>query len=431
MLRTSQVDSSTVLSGSILIEISTMAEESIQDAATTAIEHSPPPDLSTLSIAPQSALPRQISSSPPSSPPQTPPHRSHDPATNLKRSDPFQFGSRYLLPTDDVFEFNAWDHVPTTSDYDTYAETQYASQRSNPVSDYDRTRFNADPEKWWNRFYTNNTSNFFKDRKWLQQEFPILRRVTEKGAGRKVMLEVGAGAGNTAFPIMKGNENEKLVLHACDFSRKAVEVIRGSPLFAEQQCGRMEASVWDIASDELPDGLEESSVDVVLLIFILSALNPQQWNAAIRNVWRLLKPGGEICFRDYGRGDLAQVRFKMGRWMEDNFYVRGDGTRVYFFSEEELRNIWGGRSNNATQKARTEAHSNQTRGETQMPVGDREGEKKEKGDLDSEHKGNEGNLAFEIASLGVDRRLLVNRQRKLKMYRCWMQGRFRKPATKV
>jgi len=408
-----------------------MAEKSIQEAAITASENHHPPDLSILSIAPQSALPRQISSSPPSSPSQTPPHRSHDPAANLKRSDPFQFGSRYLLPTDDVFEFNAWDHVPTSSDYDTYAETQYASQRSNPVSDYDRTRFNADPQKWWNRFYTNNTSNFFKDRKWLQQEFPILRRVTEKGAGRKVMLEVGAGAGNTAFPIMKGNENEELVLHACDFSRKAVEVICGSPLFAEQQCGRIEASVWDIASDELPDGLEEASVDVVLLIFILSALNPRQWNAAIRNVWRLLKPGGEVCFRDYGRGDLAQVRFKKGRWMEDNFYVRGDGTRVYFFSEEELRDIWGGRSNNATQKARTEAHNDQTRGETQMPVGDREGEKEERCDLNGERQENEDNPAFEIASLGVDRRLLVNRQRKLKMYRCWMQGWFRKPAMKL
>lgn len=245
------------------------------------------------------------------------------------------------------------------------------------------------------------------------------------------MLEVGAGAGNTAFPIMKRNENEELVLHACDFSRKAVEVIRGSPLFVEQQCGLMEASVWDIASDELPDGLGEASVDVVLLIFILSALNPQQWNAAIRNVWRLLKPGGEVCFRDYGRGDLAQVRFKKGRWMEDNFYVRGDGTRVYFFSEEELRNIWGGRSRDATHEGMTEAHSNEIGEKTQMPVGDRDHEKEEQSDFDGERKGNEDNPAFDIISLGVDRRLLVNRQRKLKMYRCWMQGRFRKPRASV
>ena len=35
---------------------------------------------------------------------------------------------------------------------------------------------------------------------------------------------------------------------------------------------------------------------------------------------------------------------------------------------------------------------------------------------------------FETINLGVDRRLLMNRKRQLKMYRIWMQGIFRKPA---
>ncbi len=33
---------------------------------------------------------------------------------------------------------------------------------------------------------------------------------------------------------------------------------------------------------------------------------------------------------------------------------------------------------------------------------------------------------FTIEQLGVDRRLLVNRKRQLKMYRIWMQGKFRR-----
>ncbi|KAL9026941.1 MAG: hypothetical protein Q9196_004472 [Gyalolechia fulgens] len=359
----------------------------------------------------------------------TPPHRSHDPTTNLKRTDPFQFGSRYLLPSDDPFEFNAWDHVePTASDL-AHFESQLAAQRASPVTDFDRTRFNTDPAKWWNRFYTNNTSNFFKDRKWLQQEFPVLKEVTRNGVGRRVLLEVGAGAGNTCFPLLKGNENGELIIYACDFSRKAVELIRESDAYDEDH---LRAEIWDVASAELPPGLVEGTVDVVLLIFIFSALHPTQWEQAVRNIWRLLRPGGEVCFRDYGRGDLAQVRMKKGRWMEENFYIRGDGTRVYFFGEDELRDIWSGRF------FQNDAHLRQE------PCGSAIK------DASSVEKAGTGNQAiahvsschveespdptpeeqtdalFEIASLGVDRRLLINRHKQLKMYRCWMQGRFRK-----
>ncbi len=68
------------------------------------------------------------------------PYRSHDPNNNLKRSDPFQFGSRYLQEDDNVFEFNAWDHVETDDTYKEYAEVQYAKQREAPVSDFDKSK---------------------------------------------------------------------------------------------------------------------------------------------------------------------------------------------------------------------------------------------------------------------------------------------------
>jgi tRNAThr (cytosine32-N3)-methyltransferase len=74
---------------------------------------------------------------------QVPPHRSHDPQFNQKRSDPFQFGSRYLGQNDDEFEFNAWDHVEPDDVFKEYAEKQYAMQRDAPVSDFDKRTYNT------------------------------------------------------------------------------------------------------------------------------------------------------------------------------------------------------------------------------------------------------------------------------------------------
>jgi tRNAThr (cytosine32-N3)-methyltransferase len=247
-----------------------------------------------------------------------------------------------------------------------------------------KDRFNSDPAKWWNNFYKNNTANFFKDRKWLQQEFPILDQITRADYGPVTLLEVGAGAGNTAFPILTHNHNPNLKIHACDFSKKAVGVIRANETYDTKN---IQADVWDAAGETLPPGLEDESADVVLMIFIFSALSPSQWKQAVHNLYRVLKPGGEVLFRDYGRGDLAQVRFKKGRYLEENFYIRGDGTRVYFFEKDELVKIWTGKD---------------------------------------DAQADESSTGFEVVDLGVDRRLLVNRAKQLKMYRCWMQGRFRK-----
>lgn len=69
-----------------------------------------------------------------------PPHRSHDPQYNQKRTDPFQFGSRFLEEGDDPFEFNAWDHVETDDAFKEFAEQQYELQRQSPVSDFDKSK---------------------------------------------------------------------------------------------------------------------------------------------------------------------------------------------------------------------------------------------------------------------------------------------------
>ena len=366
--------------------------------------------------------------------------KSCESGNNTKRSDPFQFGQRYLEDGDNIFAHNAWDHVEIDPQYAAFSEEMYARQRANPVSDYDRWRFSTAPEKWWDLFYRNNNANFFKNRKWLFHEFPILAELTAEecpsatGSGAVRILEVGAGAGNTAFPILEANKNPNLVIHACDFSKKAVDLIRSNPAYDGTT---IRADVWDLAATKevepgtanasdisptsqshsrpqsrpqsrpepsLPPGVAAGSLDIAILIFVFSALAPSQWTAAIRNIYTTLKPGGHVLFRDYSRGDLAQVRFRKGRWMEENFYVRGDGTRVYFFDRDELERLWCG-----------DGCAKEYTGEQKEGVDGTEQE--------GEHK-----YRFEAINIGVDKRMLVNRQRKLKMYRNWIQAEFRKPA---
>jgi tRNAThr (cytosine32-N3)-methyltransferase len=398
----------------------------------------PPPEASNSTSAPAHDPTENDAYGVPASlqPVRAAPSRSHDPGNNQKRSDPFAFGSRYLEEGDNIFEFNAWDHVTVDSNYLAFSEEQYSRQRQEPVSEYDRKRYNDQPEKWWNQFYKNNKTNFFKNRKWLAQEFPILEELGAEDGPEATLLEVGAGAGNSAFPILQRSQNKRLKIHACDFSKKAVELIRNHELYDPQ---RIQADVWDVAASPdsenggLPAGLTEGSVDVVLMIFIFSALNPKQWDQAVRNIWRVLKPGGQVLFRDYGRGDLAQVRFKKGRYMEENFYVRGDGTRVYFFEQSELEDIWGGaRKRDTTIGNVADTTISQT--EADGVIADKiesltlhapetqttEQSHDDVNDLDTPRP------RFEIAHIGVDRRMLVNRQRRLKMYRCWMQAVFRK-----
>jgi len=47
--------------------------------------------------------------------------------------------------------------------------------------------------------------------------------------------------------------------------------------------------------------------------------------------FQTLKPGGCLLFRDYGLYDHAMVRFTPGHKLAENFYVRQDGTRAYYF----------------------------------------------------------------------------------------------------
>ncbi|XP_067643938.1 tRNA N(3)-methylcytidine methyltransferase Mettl2 isoform X2 [Eurosta solidaginis] len=291
------------------------------------------------------------------------------------------FGNRFLIDENDVFKHNAWDNVEWDEEQEVNAQEAVAKNSAEKMNAEDQEKFQSDADKFWDLFYGVHTNRFFKDRHWLFTEFSELAPPTDLTDEQKprYIFELGCGVGNTILPILKYSQEPGLKVYGCDFSARAIDILRSSPEFDDERC---EVFVMDATLEEWPVPFEENSLDIIVLIFVLSAIEPAKMKHVAANCFRYLRPGGLLLFRDYGRYDMAQLRFKSGKCLEDNFYVRGDGTMVYFFTQEEVRKLFC----------------------------------------------DEGFL--EEQSI-VDRRLQVNRGRMLKMYRVWIQTKLRKPAEEL
>ncbi|XP_076000040.1 tRNA N(3)-cytidine methyltransferase METTL2 [Genypterus blacodes] len=309
-----------------------------------------------------------------------------------------QFGTRFLTDPRQVFQHNAWDNVEWTEEQEAAAKKKVL-ENNQPLPTEKQDEYDNRANEYWNDFYTIHENRFFKDRHWLFTEFPELapksglncashpqKEVTallhndDASPGSSAscrILEVGCGVGNTVFPILKTNNDPGLFVYCCDFSSTAVELVKTNPEYDPERCFAFVHDLSDVeANYPVPDG----TLDVIVLIFVLSALHPNKMQASINRLARLLKPGGVMLLRDYGRYDMAQLRFKKGRCLSENFYVRGDGTRVYFFTQDELHELYS-------------------------------------------------EAGLEKVQNMVDRRLQVNRGKQLTMYRVWIQCKYRKPLV--
>ncbi|KAK3762470.1 hypothetical protein RRG08_009858 [Elysia crispata] len=342
-----------------------------------------------------------------------------------------KFGTRFLTDPKNVFQHNAWDNVSWDEEQEAAARNIATKQAQKAVTQEKRDEYEREAAAFWDKFYGVHSNHFFKDRHWLFTEFPELYGGSKNLPSENVychgeqnisgenvasnnaeaisipldhddsqncsvptllqcegkasnqpecqdspckILEVGCGVGNTVFPVLKTNKNPNLMVYCCDFSSTAVDIVKVHPEYDHDRC---HAFVLDITDSNPQVPFEPESLDLIVMIFVLSAVCPQKMQEALNRLSSYLKPGGMLLFRDYGRYDMAQLRFKEGRCLSENFYVRGDGTRVYFFTQEELRKMF------------------------------------EKAGL------------VEKENL-IDRRLQVNRGRQLKMYRVWIQCKYMK-----
>ncbi|XP_068427872.1 tRNA N(3)-methylcytidine methyltransferase METTL8, mitochondrial [Clinocottus analis] len=352
-------------------------------------------------------------------------------------------GSRILTNADDIFKHNMWDHVQWTEEDKENARQKAKENSCIHIPLEEQGKFDTEACQYWDRFYKMHQEKFFKDRKWLFLEFPELlpscaksqttngnlgdQQVTrpqpigsiidtetrhqphnrpkhrhtdttnhQKESGHRAapelneaakhtpafpgqnasfrILEVGCGVGNSAFPIVNSIKETDSYLYCCDFSPSAIQLVKDHPDYHDSVC---HAFVHDICEEMAPFPFPPQSLDVILAVFVLSSIHPERTQGIVNRLSTYLKHGGIFLFRDYGRYDFSQLRFKKGRCLSENFYTRGDGTCVYFYTKEEVHNLFS-------------------------------------------------NAGLEEIQNLEDRRLQVNRGKKVAMHRVWMQSKYRK-----
>lgn len=94
------------------------------------------------------------------------------------------------------------------------------------------------------------------------------------------LFEVGCGVGNAFFPLCA--KYPTLQLYACDFAKSAVDIIhvRFESHHHQQKSPDFDSTrmvVWqaDLVKDDIRDKVPSEGCDFLLILFVLSAVNPQ------------------------------------------------------------------------------------------------------------------------------------------------------------
>ncbi|XP_042454221.1 uncharacterized protein LOC122038506 isoform X3 [Zingiber officinale] len=212
--------------------------------------------------------------------------------------------------------------------------TSLSSSSARQVTPFWKEKYEKDAKKYWDLFYKRHQDRFFKDRHYLDKEWGD--HFLDREVGKLVVLEVGCGAGNTIFPLVATYPH--IFVHACDFSPRAIELVKSHKDFSADH---INAFVCDLTIHNLSEIIAPSSVDIVTMIFVLSAVSPEKMPLVLDNLRRVLKPNGLVLFRDYATGDLAQERLiSKEQEISENFFVRGDGTRAYYFTNKFLVSLF-------------------------------------------------------------------------------------------
>lgn len=108
-------------------------------------------------------------------------------------------------------------------------------------------------------------------------EFPEITSL--KNEKPSFILEVGCGVGNSVYPILAHCADSNVHVYCCDFSSNAIKILKENSEYNDEHCT---AFVCDVTSDEWNPPFALESLDVILLVFVLSALQPEKYDIMFR-----------------------------------------------------------------------------------------------------------------------------------------------------
>lgn len=207
------------------------------------------------------------------------------------------------------------------------------------LKEYKSRKSEEEASKNWNKFYKRNGDRFFKDRHWISNEMVEL---VEDNIQKKLdctLIEIGCGVGNSVIPLLEQYEN--LRIFGWDFSSVAIDILKNNlAKLSNNINSRCNLNVVDIRYDISKQINMNFTVDFATLIFVLSSLHPDTLIDAINNIKPFLSKKSLVFVRDYALNDAAQLKFNSSKEIEDNFYLKDDGTRVFYFSTNILETLF-------------------------------------------------------------------------------------------
>ena len=169
----------------------------------------------------------------------------------------------------------------------------------------------------WNRLYKKNQN------KWRMETLGLPKIINGKN-----ILEIGVGNGKTLKSII---ELKPAKVTAIDLSEEAVKNAKKKFSIENES---IKIRVADVT--RLP--FKKGEFDIVVCYYILNNLIENERKKAVKEMHRVIKPGGKVIFEDFALGDFRQKE-ELKR-VEENTVEKNDGIICHFFSIAELKYIF-------------------------------------------------------------------------------------------